>query len=556
MAITVDELVAELGYEIDTGDLDRFKDGTDQAEKKTISLRDAVKLGGKAIAAMGAAAAAAVVGLASMTLSVADEADAVAKMSKQLNVSSTDLQRLGGAAQLTGGDITTLQRGMRTFATGLADAKTKGTGPAIEGLYALGLSVEDLEGLLNEGRLEDALGVISDSFNATGESAEKNAALAKLFGRAGQEIRPLLAQGSEGIRDLGDQIDGVLTPEQLEKFEEMNDDLFKLERTSFELKAAIAEALAPEIGNAAEEFRAWIKENDDLIKQDIPDLIRILADAARDLVPIIVDAVTSTVDFVKGFKDLREESPLLDNALKLVGFSIDTIVKPMLVVKDAIVEIVDLILTLTSKIPGLERVVMDFRRSVGLFDGAQGPSAETEAQLDEWSESYKAGLARDRRGLREAGSAPVIGGLSTPDLRKRRTQVEVIEEKIQKKIKLTRSERKVARELGLLPGGGGGGGGGGGKSSREPTINELLGIEEAKPSTSRVMGQAGGGAKPLSGATFTSIDASVRISIAKIDIDGTGITDAGQVADSVYEEFESRFARRIYDHNLEAVKAG
>lgn len=596
MAITIDQLFAELGYKIDITPLEELKKGTDEAEKKTFDLRKAVNQAGKGILAMGAAATAAIVGLAAMTVSVAEEADAVAKMSKQLNVSSTDLQRLGGAAKLTGGDITTLQRGMRTFTTGLADAKTKGTGPAIEGLEAIGLTVSDLEGLLNEGKLEDALGVISDAFNETGASAEKNAALAKLFGKAGQELRPLVEEGSEGIKSLGDEIDGVLTPEQLAKFEDMNDDLFLLERTSFGLKAAIAEALAPEIGNIAVGFREWINENDQLIKQDIPDLIKALAAVARDIIPVIVEFTSDFAFLVREFQAGNEEGTALATTIELIGAAWEGVTAPIRIATDLIGKQVEFILNAAEALGIFDDAVAEIKAGLGLDDaggaprGAPGFGVGTDGgQAVEASEQARAAVQGGRvqgaisagRGAQNAaqitaqvnqqiaataaagtiaanqaaalvmasqrGNRVLAEGIRSIQQADARAERRRLSTKLDAGEKLSRAERQQAREFGLAKAPAAGGGG----KAKPQSLLQSIGIDDE--GLQAATAPAGGGASPLAGASFVRIDASLNLGGFKITVNGDASTAAG-VAESLDEAIErAPIWRRIRDHYHQAL---
>jgi hypothetical protein len=307
MANVIRELVIKVTVDADTKGLDDTAKSEEKAKVGAQALgtalgslaADLVKVGLQAAKA-GAAF------VADLVFGTSEAADATAKMSKQLNVNVEQLQRLRGAAALSGADTKTLDKGVRLLTKGLADAAQKGTGPAAEGLAALGIQVEEIDSLLVTGDIEGALGLIGDRFNETGESAQKNAALLKIFGGAGSQLRPLIEEGTEGIKGLGDEIRNVISEEDLQKFEDLEDAQFLLKDSVQAVKNEVAIALAPAIEDIAGKARDWIDENETFISQDLPGIMTEVGETLVSTGEFLFDLLTSWREFIRDTKDLAE----------------------------------------------------------------------------------------------------------------------------------------------------------------------------------------------------------------------------------------------------------
>ena len=310
MATPIRELVISVAVEADTSG---FRQLDDAQEKSTTGAGAmSVALGTLAADLVKAGIEAAKAGaafVADLVFGTAAAADSVAKTSKQLGITTEGLQRLRGAAALSGGDTATLDKGIRTLTKGLADAAEKGTGPAADALSALGLEVADIDSLLVNGDIEGAIGVIGDAFNATGESAQKNAALLKLFGGAGSKLRPLIEEGSAGVEALGDAITAtgsVIDDEALGQFEAMVDANFLLDEQIRGLKNTVASALAPAVTDIANKIGDWVAENDDFIKQDLPEILAGLGEVLIETATFVLDLLEVWREFIRDAGDLAE----------------------------------------------------------------------------------------------------------------------------------------------------------------------------------------------------------------------------------------------------------
>ena len=118
------------------------------------------KLGVK-LAGLGVGLAA---GLAAAAVQFAKSGDEIAKMSKRTGVSTEALSKLKFVASQTGTNFSMLENAFRRMQRSIVDGE-RGLTTTLDALEALGLTLEDLQGLSPEqqfGKLADALSQIED----------------------------------------------------------------------------------------------------------------------------------------------------------------------------------------------------------------------------------------------------------------------------------------------------------------------------------------------------------------------------------------------------------
>lgn len=165
-------------------------------------IRGGANIAVKALSKMAIGAATASAAIFKLTASSIDE---LAKTSDRLGIATEDLQALRFAAEQTGAGAAGLDRALSDMTRRLGEAKG-GTGEAIKGIEALGLSVSDLLSMDPAEQFRMIAGAMSN----VGTQAEKNAIAYQIFGRQGQQLVNTLAVGREGLdqfaqqaRDLG-----------------------------------------------------------------------------------------------------------------------------------------------------------------------------------------------------------------------------------------------------------------------------------------------------------------------------------------------------------------
>ncbi len=160
-----------------------------------------------------------------------DMADNLNKMSQRVGESVEFLSAFRFAAKLSNVELGELELGLKAAARTLVNA-AQGGREANDVLDRLSISAHNADGSTK--RLSDLLFEVADRFQAMPDGVEKTDAALSLFGRSGENLIPLLNQGSDGLRKmqgearrLGLEISG-LTARQAE---ELNDNLTRLNET-------------------------------------------------------------------------------------------------------------------------------------------------------------------------------------------------------------------------------------------------------------------------------------------------------------------------------------
>jgi len=152
-----------------------------------------------------------------------ETADAIGKISTAVGLGSTDFQRYSFAAER--GGIATKQFGsnMTAFVKRVGELKN-GMGPLVSGLK--GWNDGLIESLKNSTSQKDAFRLIAEAVKNSGSATERAAIANAAFSRSGVAMVNMLADGVEGMKQLGDQAEqlgAVLDATLIEKAQVIND---------------------------------------------------------------------------------------------------------------------------------------------------------------------------------------------------------------------------------------------------------------------------------------------------------------------------------------------
>lgn len=148
------------------------------------------------LAALGGSAV--IGGFAALVNKGLEAADAMNKMSQRTGIAVEELSQLSYAAKLADVSNEGLTKGIK----GLSDMMVKAndaTSIQAATMKALGVDIK--------GGLAPALDKIADQFAKLPDGATKTALAVDLFGKAGQDMIPLLNQGSDGIKRMKEEAD-------------------------------------------------------------------------------------------------------------------------------------------------------------------------------------------------------------------------------------------------------------------------------------------------------------------------------------------------------------
>jgi len=252
---------------VELGVNDRLTKGLRAAQARLQAFGGAVRNIGLG---MVGAATAAVAPLAASVKLFSDVGDSVAKAATRTGMSTEAMSELGFAAEQSGADMATLEKGVRIMQRTMVEA-ANGTTVAQDAFDALGISVQSLEGLSPD----EQFAAIADRIKAIDDPARRTAAAMDIFGRAGAQLIPMLAEGASGIealrqeaRDFGISIAG----KDAKAAEILNDTFNRLSKSIRGIWLNIGAALAPAVTDLTQRMARiaaatskWIAANRPLI---------------------------------------------------------------------------------------------------------------------------------------------------------------------------------------------------------------------------------------------------------------------------------------------------
>ena len=200
-------------------------------------------------AAAGAAAAASLTALYTVTASNIDEQ---AKFADKIGVSTDALGGLHHAADLTGVSTENMNLGLQRMTRRVAEA-AQGTGTAVDALDALNLSAQDLNQLSPD---EQFLAIADAMGEVEGRSEQVRLAF-KLFDSGGVALLNTMDMASDGIRDAMEQAEHLgiaLNRIDAAKVENANDAFDVATKLSAGLSRQITVELAPIVEGLSVEF--------------------------------------------------------------------------------------------------------------------------------------------------------------------------------------------------------------------------------------------------------------------------------------------------------------
>jgi len=203
-----------------------------------------------------------------------DAGDQIDKMSKRTGFAAETLSELRYAAEISGANIESLEKGVKRMAKTIVDAG-EGMATYRRAFDRIGVSVEDLQAM----NPEQQFLTIADAIAKVEDPTIRAATAQDVFGRAGTQLLPLFAQGSEGLDDLrqkAHELGIVFDKEAAEKAARLADAQLTLRSALRGVTISIAENLAPALSKLAEDLSVTIAKVSDWIKEH-PKLTGIIA---------------------------------------------------------------------------------------------------------------------------------------------------------------------------------------------------------------------------------------------------------------------------------------
>lgn len=261
---------------------------------------------------IGGAITAAATSIFALVKNVSNVGDEINKSSQELGLSTDALQEWRFAADQAGISNEDLATGLRLFSRNVGNAATSGTGPFVERMQALGVSLTDVNGQLKSN--DDLLMETADALSQVKNQSVKGAIANEFFGRSGLRLATFLSSGSEEVfrlRKEAHELNLVLDQESTDAAEQFNDQLSKAMGVVGAIKNRIGLGLMPTMLKLVNQFLEWVKVNREVINQKLTHFFAVLAK--------ILSAVWSAMGKVAdGFEWLSKVMGSTENAVYLL----------------------------------------------------------------------------------------------------------------------------------------------------------------------------------------------------------------------------------------------
>ncbi len=180
-----------------------------------------------------------------------DAADQLDDLSEKTGISVQQLGALRYAGEVTGTSTEALAGGIRKLTQNMA-AAAGGSKEQAAAFQALGVRVTDSTGKLRAS--DEVLGELADRFSVMPEGPEKAAMAMEVFGKSGQDMIPLLNQGSAGIEQLrteAQRLGVVMDVDVAKQAADFNDNIKRLQLSGQGFATTVAGEMLPTLNTLA-----------------------------------------------------------------------------------------------------------------------------------------------------------------------------------------------------------------------------------------------------------------------------------------------------------------
>lgn len=212
-------------------------------------------------------------------------AEQIQRVAQITGMSADAVQEFNFAVEMSGGNAESAAATLQRLEKNMVDAKDA-TSDSSLAFKAMGIEVKDSEGKMRS--TEKVLADVAEYFKGTADGAAKTALAMQLMGRGGAQLIPVLNQGADGLKEMNKALDATnskMSPQQLEKFSQLDDKIDMLGKSWQGFKLAVSEFFEPAYSSIVEGFTSLIQMVTDWIKyvNDTIPVVKALEIAFRGL---------------------------------------------------------------------------------------------------------------------------------------------------------------------------------------------------------------------------------------------------------------------------------
>lgn len=265
-----------------------------------------------AFAAVGAAVTAVVAAIKALhenTVQVAHDVDEMITESMVTGLSTQTIQQFKYAENLIDVSYSTITSSLTKLTRSMASARD-GNAATADTFKALGVSITDASGNLRSS--EDVFYDVVDALGQVDNATERDALAMEILGKSAQDLNPLILQGSDALRGLGEEAEEtgyVLDESQIKKLGEVDDAYQRTQLQIEALKKGLAADFAPASREAMELFVKavkWASEmlHDSGIITGLASILESIGGIIETTVHLITDVLPGTSQGINQFKNV------------------------------------------------------------------------------------------------------------------------------------------------------------------------------------------------------------------------------------------------------------
>lgn len=279
-------------------DTSKYDKGLKSSEKSASSFVSKLSTGFKGVSKVMAGVVTGIVAagtaLAATTVKFINYGDEIDKSSQKLGLSAEAYQKWALATEMAGGDVSTLQTGIRQLNTYIENL-SKGQGDALLTLNELGIGYEDFMSM----SFDDQLKEIVTAMQGVESQTDKVRIAQELFGsRAYQELLPLLNQEQGSIDELFTSYENlgiVIKDDVIEQSAELNDMFSLLTSSAKSFGMNIVSDTFPALKTLTEGLQGLLTTGDDESVQKFVDGISMILESLIRVAPQFVGKVSDII---------------------------------------------------------------------------------------------------------------------------------------------------------------------------------------------------------------------------------------------------------------------
>ncbi len=252
------EIFARFGFEFDSAKLKQAHAGVQAVKNEAKAAGGPAGLGAFAAGLKGALALAVGNELVQFGRDIAAQAAELEDASEQTGLAADELQAYSLAGALGGASAGDFANALKKLSKEMATG-TDESGQASKLFKTLGIDTKNAEGGVRS--FAEVLPDIAQKIADLPSPAQQTALALQVFGKAGTKLLPVLKQGRAGVEALKAQLDelgGGFSEEAINRADEYDDSIIKLEYSFRSLKSLLVTAVAPILTTVVDKVRKGV----------------------------------------------------------------------------------------------------------------------------------------------------------------------------------------------------------------------------------------------------------------------------------------------------------